>query len=85
MVIVYDIRISRSKLNPYKIPLQNPYEIPRFYPGNIGIEDNSDNQFVKWCFDNCNGFYRFNWLTNEGCDITFVNEEDAVAFKLRWL
>ena len=45
----------------------------------------------KWCNDNCNGNWKIRYLSisSENDTVrmyfTFIEEEDAVAFKLRWM
>jgi len=45
----------------------------------------------KWCEDNCNGFWDLKYSAISTVDdtvrmyFTFIEEAEAVAFKLRWL
>jgi len=41
------------------------------------------NLLLNWCVENCTDFHTFDML-HLNSRWSFVNEEDAMAFKLRW-
>lgn len=42
------------------------------------------NHIAQWCKDTYGNEYE-TWNILDGCVFTFTNDEDAMAFKLRWL
>lgn len=45
--------------------------------------------FKNWCDKNCNGLWRLSYITlvdNDVCVfVTFIEKEDAMKFRLRWM
>ena len=50
----------------------------------VAIDDmpsEMDEEYTKWCLENCND----SWFVYNENYVFFDTEEDAMAFKLRWL
>ncbi len=69
--------------------MSKEYPVYVFEIGDIAIIYNK--AFNKWCEENCQDIFEVTYedYLEEEIDvdmrITFINEEDAMAFKLRWM
>lgn len=59
------------------------FRIPTFYPGNTK-QYNTWDYLETWCIKNHIDGYKIFLHGDSGCTFGFDNEEDAMAFKLRW-
>lgn len=59
------------------------------YPYHVDLNTSMMHEHLRWCASNCNGRFHRHRKYKETTSIlsimAFEDEEDAVAFKLRWM
>ncbi len=66
---------------------KHPYEYPQYVNIVEKMEENINDHAILWCVENCKGDWCFgrSFLGFGACVFGFENDEDATAFKLRWI
>jgi len=62
--------------------IKNAYQLFKIY---FEINVENENKIKEWLSKNCGDLHLIFWERSRKAKIEFYNEEDALAFKLKWL